>query len=112
MSFQMNNWPLVKLGKILTESKIEATDSDADNRIRVLLNANGVIKRPLTKETEGATKYFERYFTLSDSLDEVSSRNVISNLEAKFNKSENEKKIIIYQYARKNQSISSLGWQT
>lgn len=56
----MNNWPLVKLGKILTESKIEANDSDADNRIRVLLNANGVIKRPLTKETEGATKYFER----------------------------------------------------
>lgn len=56
----MNNWPFVKLGKILTESKIEATDSDADKRIRVLLNANGVIKRPLTKETEGATKYFER----------------------------------------------------
>jgi type I restriction enzyme S subunit len=56
----MSKWPLIKLGKILTESKIEATNSDANSRIRVLLNANGVIKRPLTKETEGATKYFER----------------------------------------------------
>lgn len=56
----MSKWPLIKLGKILKESKIEATNSDANSRIRVLLNANGVIKRPLTKETEGATKYFER----------------------------------------------------
>ncbi|MFC0604962.1 restriction endonuclease subunit S [Winogradskyella pulchriflava] len=56
----MNNWKKVKLGSILTESKIEAVESNADSRIRVLLNANGVIKRPLTKETKGATKYFKR----------------------------------------------------
>ncbi len=56
----MNNWKKVKLGQILTESKVEATNSDADSRIRVLLNANGVVKRPLTKETKGATKYFKR----------------------------------------------------
>ena len=56
----MNNWKKVKLGSILTESKIEAVESNADSRIRVLLNTNGVIKRPLTKETKGATKYYKR----------------------------------------------------
>lgn len=56
----MNNWRKVKLGKILSESKIEAPESNADSRIRVLLNTNGVIKRPLTKETKGATNYFTR----------------------------------------------------
>ena len=45
-------------------------------------------------DNENAIKYFNRFAILSDSLDEVASRNVISNLEAKFNKAENEKKII------------------
>ena len=48
-----------KWGSILTESKIEAIDSDKDSRIRVLLNTRGIIKRPL-KEKQGATKYFKR----------------------------------------------------
>ncbi len=56
----MGNWKIVKLSKILKESKEIALDSDADRRIRVLLNANGVMKRPLTKETEGATTYYVR----------------------------------------------------
>ena len=56
----MNNWEKVKLGSILTESKIEAIDSDKDSRIRVLLNTRGIIKRPLKKEAKGATKYFNR----------------------------------------------------
>lgn len=56
----MSNWQKVTLGKILTESKVETENSDVNKRIRVLLNARGVIKRPVTKETKGATKYFER----------------------------------------------------
>ena len=56
----MNNWKKIKLGNILTESKVEALNSNSKERIRVLLNANGVIKRPLMIETEGATKYFQR----------------------------------------------------
>jgi len=56
----MNNWQKIDLGEILTESKIEAKNSNSDERIRVLLNASGVIKRPIIKETEGATNYFER----------------------------------------------------
>lgn len=56
----MNNWKNVKLGNILIESKVEAADSNAEKRIRVLLGTRGVIKRPLTKETKGATKYFKR----------------------------------------------------
>ena len=56
----MNNWKNVKLGNILIESKVEAVDSNAEKRIRVLLGTRGVIKRPLTKETKGATKYFKR----------------------------------------------------
>lgn len=56
----MNDWNKVRLGEILTESKVEAEDSGPETRLRVLLNANGVIQRPLTKETAGATKYFRR----------------------------------------------------
>lgn len=56
----MNNWKNVKLGDILIESKVEAADSNAEKRIRILLGTRGVIKRPLTKETKGATKYFKR----------------------------------------------------
>lgn len=54
------NWKKVKLGAVLVESKIEAKESIAEKRIRVLLNANGVVKRPIMSETDGATKYFER----------------------------------------------------
>ncbi|MDP0587878.1 MAG: restriction endonuclease subunit S [Candidatus Endonucleobacter bathymodioli] len=53
-------WKEVRLGDILTESKIESTSPGVDSRIRVLLNAKGVIKRPAKKETKGATKYFIR----------------------------------------------------
>lgn len=56
----MNKWKKMKLGEILTESKIESINSNAEKRIRVLLGTRGIIKRPLTKETKGATKYFER----------------------------------------------------
>ncbi len=53
-------WKEVRLGDILTESKIESTSPSVDSRIRVLLNAKGVIKRPTKKESKGATKYFIR----------------------------------------------------
>jgi len=54
------SWRKVRLGDILTESKIESTKPSTATRIRVLLNAKGVIKRPVKKETKGATKYFIR----------------------------------------------------
>ncbi len=53
-------WKVVRLGDILTESKIESPVPSIEKRIRVLLNAKGVIKRPEKKETKGATKYFIR----------------------------------------------------
>jgi len=53
-------WKKVRLGEVLTESKVESTSPSVDSRIRVLLNAKGVIKRPVKKETKGATKYFIR----------------------------------------------------
>jgi type I restriction enzyme S subunit len=53
-------WKEVRLGDILTESKIESASPNIESRIRVLLNARGVIKRPIKKETKGATKYFIR----------------------------------------------------
>ena len=56
----MTDWKEVRLGDVLTESKIESTSPNIESRIRVLLNARGVIKRPIKKETKGATKYFTR----------------------------------------------------
>ena len=56
----MTDWKKVRLGEILTESKVEAENSGCETRLRVLLNAKGVIQRPITKETAGATKYFAR----------------------------------------------------
>ena len=56
----MDGWKTVKLGDILSESKIESISPSIENRIRVLLNVRGVIKRPIKKETVGATKYFIR----------------------------------------------------
>lgn len=56
----MKDWKKVKLGSLLTESKIESANPSADNRISVKLNVKGVEKRPMTKDKEGATKYYTR----------------------------------------------------
>lgn len=56
----MKDWKKVKLGTLLTESKVESKSPDPDKRISVKLNVNGVEKRPLTKDKKGATKYFIR----------------------------------------------------
>ena len=57
---EVMGWEKVRLGDILSESKIESTSPSVDSRIRVLLNAKGIIKRPTKKEAKGATKYFIR----------------------------------------------------
>jgi type I restriction enzyme S subunit len=54
------NWPQKRIGNFLIESSIETSAPSADRRIRVLLNAEGIEKRPLIAETEGATRYFQR----------------------------------------------------
>lgn len=54
------NWPQKRIGDYLTESTIEAPAPSAERRIRVRLNAEGIEKRPLMVETEGATRYFQR----------------------------------------------------
>lgn len=56
----MKDWVKVKLGTLLTESKIESANPNADKRISVKLNVKGIEKRPLTKDKEGATKYYTR----------------------------------------------------
>ena len=56
----MKNWKKVKLGSLLTESKIISENPNTENRIRVKLNVLGVEKRPDTKEKKGATKYYTR----------------------------------------------------
>ena len=56
----MKSWKKVKLGTLLTESKILSEDPNPDKRIRVKLNVLGVEKRPLTKDKKGATKYYKR----------------------------------------------------
>ena len=56
----MDNWGKVKLGDILVESNKQSESPSANKRIRVLLNAKGVVQRPVQKETQGATKYFIR----------------------------------------------------
>ena len=56
----MKNWKKVKLGSLLTESKIVSVNPNPDKRIRVKLNVLGVEKRPLTKDKKGATKYYIR----------------------------------------------------
>lgn len=56
----MTNWEKVKLGRLLTESRIESGSPDTSRRIRVKLNVGGVEKRPETNDKEGATKYFIR----------------------------------------------------
>lgn len=56
----MKEWKTIKLGKLLTESKLESTSPNTNRRIRVKLNVGGVEKRPDTNDKEGATKYFTR----------------------------------------------------
>ncbi|MCG9793777.1 restriction endonuclease subunit S [Flavobacterium algicola] len=56
----MKDWKKVKLGSLLTESKIVSDNPDPDKRIRVKLNVLGVEKRPKTKDKKGATKYHIR----------------------------------------------------
>ncbi len=54
------SWQYKSIGDFLTESRIESTAPSVERRIRVLLNAEGVEKRPLIAETKGATRYFRR----------------------------------------------------
>jgi len=56
----MKKWTSIKLGNLLTESKIISTNPDTNRRIRVKLNVGGVEKRPDTSDKEGATKYYIR----------------------------------------------------
>lgn len=56
----MKNWKKVKLGDLLTESKVVTEEPNPDKRIRVKLNVLGIEKRPITKDKKGATKYYIR----------------------------------------------------
>lgn len=56
----MKGWSVVKLGTLLTESKVISNKPDSNKRIRVRLNMQGVEKRPDINEREGATKYYIR----------------------------------------------------
>lgn len=56
----MEEWPEVRLGDLLTESKIESINPDSSQRIRVKLNLGGIERRPDINEKKGATKYFTR----------------------------------------------------
>lgn len=56
----MQDWIIVKLGDLLTESKLESMLPNSNKRIRVKLNLAGIEKRPGTNDKEGATKYFIR----------------------------------------------------
>jgi len=54
------SWPKVKLGSLLTESKIVSENPCPDKRIKVKLKVLGVEKRGLETEVEGATKQYIR----------------------------------------------------
>lgn len=54
------SWKKVKLGDILTESKIVSEYPNPDRRITVRLKVLGVEKRGLENEVEGATKQYIR----------------------------------------------------
>lgn len=56
----MKSWNKVKLGTLLTESKVVSEKPSTDKRLRVKLNVLGVKKRPITKDKKGATKYYIR----------------------------------------------------
>ena len=54
------SWQKVKLGSILTESKVISENPDTNKRIKVRLKVLGVEKRGVENEVEGATKQFIR----------------------------------------------------
>ncbi len=54
------SWQKVKLGSILTESKVISEHPDTNKRIKVRLKVLGVEKRGIENEVEGATKQFIR----------------------------------------------------
>ena len=56
----MKDWKKVKLGSLLTESKVASKTPDVHKRITVKLNVQGVEKRPATSDKVGATKYYVR----------------------------------------------------
>lgn len=56
----MKDWKKVKLGFLLTESKVISENPNPNNRIRVKLNVLGIEKRPETKDKKGATRYYIR----------------------------------------------------
>ncbi|WP_282069922.1 restriction endonuclease subunit S [Olleya namhaensis] len=56
----MKDWKKVKLGTLLTESKVVSEKPSTDKRLRVKLNVLGIEKRPITKDKKGATKYYVR----------------------------------------------------
>jgi len=56
----MSEWKKIRIGDVLTESKIESEIPNTERRITVRLNAKGVEKRPDTNDKAGATKYYIR----------------------------------------------------
>ncbi|MBK7127796.1 MAG: restriction endonuclease subunit S [Crocinitomicaceae bacterium] len=54
------SWQKVKLGDLLTESKVISENPNPDRRIKVKLKVLGVEKRGLENEVEGATKQYLR----------------------------------------------------
>ncbi|MCB0472543.1 MAG: restriction endonuclease subunit S [Flavobacteriaceae bacterium] len=54
------SWKTETFGSLLTESRIPCENPDIEKRIRVKLNVQGVEKRPVGAEKEGATKQFVR----------------------------------------------------
>jgi len=56
----MKEWKKVKLGSLLTESRIVSESPDVNKRITVKLNVNGIEKRPVTSNKIGSTKYYLR----------------------------------------------------
>lgn len=56
----MKDWKKVKLGDLLTESKIVSEKPDANKRLTVRLHTEGIEKRQYSKDKKGATKYYIR----------------------------------------------------
>lgn len=56
----MRDWKKVKLGDLLSESKIVSKKPDANKRLTVRLHTEGIEKRPFSKDKKGATKYYIR----------------------------------------------------
>lgn len=54
------SWRIETFGSLLTESRIPSENPDIGKRIRVKLNVQGVEKRPIGAEKEGATNQFIR----------------------------------------------------